>query len=116
MIIKSIMNIEHNPNQSTLIIAVGRAARYILVDLQLPSSLADKDQNKATHGSQFFSLLPTPVLPDGKRVPQTSYTSKNFDTARSSRVDSRWVLGNQNSSQKTNKQHPILFLETTLSP
>jgi S-adenosylmethionine/arginine decarboxylase-like enzyme len=73
--------------------ALGRTARYILVeDVQLPSSLADKDQNKATYLSQFLNLLPTPVLPDGKRVPQTSYTSKNFDTARSSRVDSRWVL------------------------
>jgi S-adenosylmethionine decarboxylase proenzyme len=68
--------------------AVGRAARYILVDLQLPSSLA-------TDRSQYLSLLPTPVLPDGKRLPQTSYTSKNFDTARSSRVDSRWVLGEE---------------------
>jgi len=42
--------------------------------------------------------LPTPVLPDGKVLPQTTYTSKTFDTARSS-INSRWVVTEEGKRQ-----------------
>lgn len=36
--------------------------------------------------------LPNPVLKNGKLPPPTLYTSKNFDTARSAAINSRWVV------------------------
>jgi S-adenosylmethionine decarboxylase proenzyme len=76
--------------------AIGRTARYVLL-VDTPQALERQQGN--VYDSQFSRGLPTPVLTNGKQVPQTSYTSKNFDT-RSSRVMSRWVLAEQGSCDK----------------
>jgi S-adenosylmethionine decarboxylase proenzyme len=78
----------------TCAFAIGRTARYILVDA--PQALEQQQQQGNVYDSQFSRDLPTPILTNGKQVPQTSYTSKNFDT-RSSRVLSRWVQKEEGS-------------------
>jgi S-adenosylmethionine decarboxylase proenzyme len=74
--------------------AVGRTARCFLIDVPQVSLLAERDQGTAAEGNQQLSL-PNPVLMGGKRVPHTSYTSKNFDTT--TKVHSRWLLQDEES-------------------
>jgi S-adenosylmethionine decarboxylase proenzyme len=79
--------------------AVGRTARVLLLDkpqralLEYQKMLSvDRDAYDQDKKQQQQHHLPTPVLPFGKRLPRTSYTSKNFNTALGSSTDSRWVL------------------------
>jgi S-adenosylmethionine decarboxylase proenzyme len=82
--------------------AIGRTARYVLVDA--PQALELQQGN--VYDSQFSLGLPTPVLTNGKQVPQTSYTSKNFDT-RSSRVLSRWVQAEEGSCDEEKESDSV---------
>jgi S-adenosylmethionine decarboxylase proenzyme len=76
--------------------AVGRTARLLLV-VDPPLALVEEGMmlstsaaSSSTSGPRVLKL-PTPVLPAGKILPQTTYTTKAFDTARSS-INSRWVV------------------------
>ncbi len=51
----------------------------------------------AQRETQHVMRLPNPVLKNGKLPPPTLYTSKNFDTARSATIHSRWVVTEQGS-------------------
>ena len=77
--------------------AVGRTARLFLVLhpqlalLEEVMTLSSEAASSLTASGLRVLKLPTPVLPAGKILPQTTYTSKTFDTARSS-INSRWVV------------------------
>ena len=43
--------------------------------------------------------LPNPEMKEGKAVPQTLYTAKNFDTARSATIHSRFVVTDEGVEQ-----------------
>jgi S-adenosylmethionine decarboxylase proenzyme len=74
---------------------VGRTARILLIIkpqkqlLKLQALLMNANEMD-DHPS--LMKLPTPVLKEGKEVPRTLYSSKNFDTARSASINSRWVV------------------------
>lgn len=85
-------------------LAVGHIARVILIDNpQKAWLLAHQDALLGGVGVEISQLerilkLPTPVLPFGKVLPQTIYTSKTFDTSRSS-INSRWVVTEEGRQQ-----------------
>ena len=56
-------------------------------------SSSEKDKGKQ------IRHLPTPILPEGKHIPRTSYTSKNFNTAMASSTNSRWVLAEESFNE-----------------
>lgn len=73
--------------------AVGRTARVLL--LVHPSLAYLKEQEailQALPSRQDVMKLPNPSLKNGKVPPSTLYTSKNFDTALSATIHSRWVV------------------------
>ena len=87
--------------------AIGRTARIFLLDLPQRALLeqqllllggAEKDKGKQIRN------LPTPILPQGKQLPRTSYTSKNFNTARASSTNSRWVLAEVGPGNSTDDE------------
>lgn len=55
--------------------AVGQLARFILLEKHGIKQHTDRDRGNGQH-------LPPPIAKDGKEVPPTIYTAKNFDTAR----------------------------------
>ena len=65
--------------------------RALLEQQLLLLEAAEKDKGKQIRN------LPTPVLPEGKQIPRTSYTSKNFNTAKASSTNSRWVFADESS-------------------
>ena len=78
--------------------AVGRTARVLLIEGPQEKLLAFHRHGGSSLSSQQQQLgddrvmrLPNPVLKN-KPVPNTIYTSMNFDTARSSSINSRWVV------------------------
>ena len=56
--------------------AVGQLARFVLLEQKVIDRLPPV---KTRHGS---GILPPPVALNGKQIPHTIYTAKNFDTAR----------------------------------
>jgi S-adenosylmethionine decarboxylase proenzyme len=75
--------------------AVGRTARILLIinpqkELRKQQALLLNANTPDDHPSRM--KLPTPILREGKEVPSTLYSSKNFDTARSASINSRWVV------------------------
>jgi len=80
---------------------IGRVSLNLVVHAQLAvlkevmamsscSSIDDVAGTTSKSDSRMMEL-PTPVLPAGKILPQTTYSSKAYDTARSS-INSRWVV------------------------
>jgi len=83
-----------------LAFAVGRTARNLLIvgpkrrvlELQMTLELQQyQHQQEREQDSRDVLNLPNPVLRD-KPIPKTTYTSMNFDTSRSSSINSRWVV------------------------
>ncbi|KAL3914464.1 MAG: hypothetical protein SGILL_006093 [Bacillariaceae sp.] len=72
-----------------LAFAVGRTARMLLIDGPQERLLASLDDSSGM--MERVMKLPNPVLKN-KPIPNTIYTSMNFDTARSSTINSRWVV------------------------
>lgn len=68
----------------TLAFAVGTAARVMLVKGPLNALISDEESPLRVHPDYHEQLapksLPPPVLLDGKEMPKTIYTEKNFDT------------------------------------
>ena len=66
--------------------AVGRAARIILLEGPRRALFAPHDsstlRNRPDYHEGYASRMPPPVAKDGKQIPHTIYTAKNFDTAR----------------------------------
>ena len=80
--------------------AVGQIARQILIvgpqqrliELQAKMEFQERrHKEELEEGSKDVMKLPNPTLKD-KPIPNTIYTSMNFDTARSSSINSRWVV------------------------
>ena len=85
--------------------AVGRTARTLLIDgpqARLLESLQSSNMERVMK-------LPNPVLKN-KPIPNTIYTSMNFDTARSSTINSRWVVMEGHDTQQV--ENPALNNET----
>jgi S-adenosylmethionine decarboxylase proenzyme len=88
--------------------AVGRVAREVLVDgpqqrlLELQRNPNMSFLGNNNNNDERVMKLPNPVLKD-KPIPNTIYTSMNFDTARSSSINSRWVVVEGGSQQKNEK-------------
>jgi S-adenosylmethionine decarboxylase proenzyme len=82
--------------------AVGSTARVVLIINPQKEFLARQAllylPEKESDGLCRMKL-PNPVLKEGKAVPQTTYTSKNFDTARSATINSRWVVTEEGKQQ-----------------
>ena len=88
--------------------AVGRIARELLVvvpqrrlmELQAAVELQKQQYEQVCEQtSKDVMKLPNPTLKD-KPIPNTIYTSMNFDTARSSSINSRWVVPEEDSTDK----------------
>lgn len=80
-----------------LAFAVGRTARMLLIDGPQERLMASLGDNSGM--MDRVMKLPNPVLKD-KPVPNTIYTSMNFDTARSSTINSRWVVTEGHETQE----------------
>ena len=65
-----------------------------MIELQEELVLKEKELERE-HGAKDVMKLPNPTLKD-KPIPNTIYTSMNFDTARSSSINSRWVVMEEN--------------------
>lgn len=73
--------------------AVGRTARMLLfVNPHVRFLLQARQSFENPPDDDKVMKLPNPVLKNGKLPPPTLYTSKNFDTARSATIHSRWVV------------------------
>jgi S-adenosylmethionine/arginine decarboxylase-like enzyme len=84
-----------------LAFAVGKAARFILLEGPRDALLAECRlpalRDRPDHVDKYAGnnlILPPLVARDGKKLPQTRYTAKNFNTARSS-VHSTWLAKNR---------------------
>ncbi|KAL3902905.1 MAG: hypothetical protein SGARI_005622, partial [Bacillariaceae sp.] len=75
--------------------AVGRTARTLLIDGPQARLLASLESPM----HERVMKLPNPVLKN-KPVPNTIYTSMHFDTARSSPINSRWVVTEGDETQQ----------------
>jgi len=83
--------------------AVGRIAHDLLIigpqqrltelqtTLELQQLQHQKEREQGRSNNKDVMQLPNPVLKN-KPIPNTIYTSMNFDTARSSSISSRWVV------------------------
>jgi S-adenosylmethionine decarboxylase proenzyme len=84
--------------------AVGRIARICILDVAQRNLLTiyNNQVTEMHRMEKFISLqhnsavtammtLPDPVMKQGKVIPRTTYTSKNFDT-RSATTHSRWIV------------------------
>lgn len=84
-----------------LAFAVGRTAKVLLIlipqqeRLQQAVEKANLLQQQQHHDHTHNIKLPTPILKEGKTIPHTTYSSKNFDTAGSATINSRWVVTEQ---------------------
>ena len=76
--------------------AVGRTARTLLIDEPQARLLASLE---SLPYQERVMKLPNPVLKN-KPIPNTIYTSMNFDTARSSTINSRWVVMEGHDTQQ----------------
>lgn len=89
--------------------AVGRVARQMLIvgpqqrliELQTKLELKEKELERE-NGAKDVMQLPNPTLKD-KPIPNTIYTSMNFDTARSSSINSRWVVMEKSEDKEDGK-------------
>ena len=87
--------------------AVGRVARELLIvgpqqrlmELQAAIELIERRYQDGERGVKDVMQLPNPTLKD-KPIPNTIYTSMNFDTARSSSISSRWVVMEKGEHKK----------------
>lgn len=75
--------------------AVGRMARILLVVNPQKNFLMSNSGSEGHHQMK----LPNPILKEGKFAPQTTYTSSNFDTARTYSVNSRWIVTEKGKEQ-----------------
>jgi len=100
--------------------AVGRIARQLLVvgpqqqliELQSTLELQERDhQQEREQGTKDVMQLPNPTL-KGKPIPNTIYTSMNFDTARSSTINSRWVVTEEDEDKKEGECKSIMSGKT----
>jgi S-adenosylmethionine decarboxylase proenzyme len=82
-----------------LAFGVGRTARIVLLN-SLKEKRSNSVQEKSSSGGQHIAQLPNPTLQDGKTIPQTFYTSRNFNTARSATIISRFLTGDVKNVQQ----------------
>ena len=88
---------------------LGRFSRYLLLpDIQQPfvgmPVLLTADELSTSSVLPTIGTLPTPRAKNGKVVPQTMYTTKNFDTRRSALIVSQWLQPDTDESSSTHGQ------------
>ena len=82
---------------------IGRVARFYLVpDLEAVVAEYSKLEARGKDGG----LLPTPKAQAGKIVPQTIYTTKNFDTRLSALTASQWLQPADEENSSTPNASP----------
>mmetsp|Transcript_2972 Transcript_2972/g.8119 ORF Transcript_2972/g.8119 Transcript_2972/m.8119 type:complete len:630 (+) Transcript_2972:195-2084(+) len=82
---------------------IGRVARFLLVpDLEAVVAEYSKLEARGKNGG----LLPTPKAQAGKIVPQTIYTTKNFDTRLSALTASQWLQPADDENSNTPNASP----------
>lgn len=101
--------------------AVGRTARVVLIDgpqERLLASFESQQQLQAAlqiDGSNSKAdrvmKLPNPVLKN-KPIPNTIYSAMNFDTSRSSSINSRWVVVENSNPQPSQSRNASSNSET----
>jgi spermidine synthase len=74
--------------------AAGRTAHYFLV-VKTRRVLVNLNRGEESPKENDKFKLPSPVMKDGKVPPQTVYTAKNFDTARSVSIQSRFIVSDE---------------------
>lgn len=87
-----------------LAFAVGRTARMVFLvnpqrELLLEFQNLAERMNQDGMGQDRLVQLPSPILQEGKVMPQTLYTSKNFDTAKTATSNSRWIVTDEGRKQ-----------------
>ena len=76
-----------------LAFGVGRFSRFYLLERPYQDVLKLQQSLLLRSSSDPHEVkLPSPKLQNGKIAPKTLYTSKNFDTAKTSTINSRWIL------------------------
>ena len=87
--------------------AIGRIVRIVFIvgpQKQLLERIQELSASQerlegVKHKGDHVLKLPDPVLKN-KPIPKTLYTAKNFDTARSSSINSRWVVTDESDSDQ----------------
>jgi len=84
-----------------LAFAVGRAAHFILLEgprqAMLTAYQESRQRDRPIGGTQYHGPpLPFLVAKDGEKIPHTRYTSKTFDTAKST-MSSSWLITNRDA-------------------
>ena len=94
-----------------LAFAVGRAARLKLLEGPRRALLAERRQSTLRDRADYVDehigherTLPLLVAKDGREIPHTRYTSKNFDTARSV-ASSTWLTRNRDVHTALDEGH-----------
>jgi len=95
---------------TTFAFAVGRACRNTVVGQTALGIIQNNNNNNSLYTNKADSkwghtILPHPVLPDGKRVPSTIYTSKQFDTGVTTTSDSILLTRKPGSATKDETGH-----------
>jgi hypothetical protein len=103
---------------------VGRIARIRLIEstqrdllnnvyteqLQITTALnadAEDYEEEESRSHPLMMTLPDPVMRQGKTIPRSTYTSKNFDTTRTATTHSRWIVTESGKEQCVNlSTHP----------
>jgi S-adenosylmethionine decarboxylase proenzyme len=78
---------------SALAFGIGQVARMHLVPT-MPLS----QQQQVAKGRNSQIDMPTPIALQGKEIPGTIYTSKNFDSRKSATIFSQWLQKDPNSA------------------
>ena len=75
--------------------SVGRIARLNLI---LEEEMKDSYSHnpRLAHGRHHGITLPTPLAKEGKPIPETIYTTRNFDTRGSATILSQWLKPDPN--------------------
>jgi S-adenosylmethionine decarboxylase proenzyme len=89
---------------SLLSFSVGKFARFVLEpEFLLPEGKGNYNKIEV-EGSDVY--MPIPLAKLGKIIPETLYTTKNFDTRRSAVISSAWLQREESSSEENDIPAP----------
>jgi hypothetical protein len=104
-----------------LAFGVGRMARLLFIDRpyleawhQQQAVLLEQQKLIESHNIND-AKLPSPTLKNGKVAPHTIYTSKNYDTAKATTSNSRWIVteaGMEECSGENAQECPAPIMDT----
>ena len=87
----------------------------IIAALNVENNNYQNDERYSAAALMTMMTLPDPVMKNGKTIPRSTYTSKNFDTTRTATTHSRWVVTESGKEQCVNlSNHPECTATRTL--